>query len=110
MFQKVLVKSKKAKISSQVENSEPKLFFTTRIKVKHGLIVIKDESGPEGLKVLPFINPFNVCLRENFLCAFCILLLSQPFFGCNDHMRDNMYFVFYILWPSQPFFVGAMII
>jgi len=42
----------------KVENSEPKLFFTTRIKVKHGLIVIKDESCPEGLKVIPAKGQF----------------------------------------------------
>ena len=33
------------------DNSEPKLFHTSPIEVKHGLIVIKDDNGPEGLKV-----------------------------------------------------------
>jgi hypothetical protein len=50
---KKLSRAQKVTILSQVENgdSKPKLFFTTRIKVKHGLIVIKDENEPEGLKV-----------------------------------------------------------
>ena len=50
---KKLSRAQKVKNLSQVENGEskPKLFFTTRIKVKHGLIVIKDENEPEGLKV-----------------------------------------------------------
>ena len=38
-------------------DSKPKLFYTNIVKVKHGLIVIKDENGPEGLKVLLQCKP-----------------------------------------------------
>ena len=60
----------------------PKLFHTTRIKVKHGLIVIKDENGPEGLKVKwVYVKLDWVAV---FLCASCILWPFEALFGHNE--------------------------
>ena len=48
--------------------------------MKHGLIVIKDENGPEGLKV----GLSELDWVALFLCAFYVLWSSEALFGYNE--------------------------